>query len=229
MIGVALEDGIDAAALGADLLTRGLVVNVPAPGTLRLLPPLVVEADQVDRGGWTDRRIASKLVRRTEPRQRSRKLDRGRLAELVRSGSAVDRRRRRGGRGSASVDSMTPRRRRAAAPTRRAPRAKAIGGAEALGAASRRSILSSPVSPACGSAARQPSRVESRRGRSAAEPEPDPAELEPAASAPAGARLLATQMAVSGSSRDEIEARLRNGFAIADPHAILDAILGPEN
>lgn len=46
---------------------------------------------------------------------------------------------------------------------------------------------------------------------------------------PAGARLLATQMAVSGSSRAEIEARLRNGFKIADTRAILDAILGPEN
>ncbi len=46
---------------------------------------------------------------------------------------------------------------------------------------------------------------------------------------PAGARLLATQMAVSGSSRLEIEERLRNGFAIKDTRAILDAILGPEN
>ncbi|MBS1891776.1 MAG: hypothetical protein JST59_10815 [Actinobacteria bacterium] len=45
---------------------------------------------------------------------------------------------------------------------------------------------------------------------------------------PAGARLLATQMAVSGSSRLEIEERLRNGFAIKDTGAILDAILGPE-
>jgi acetylornithine/succinyldiaminopimelate/putrescine aminotransferase len=49
MIGVALEDGIDAAALGADLLERGLVVNVPAPGTLRLLPPLVVDLAQIER------------------------------------------------------------------------------------------------------------------------------------------------------------------------------------
>jgi acetylornithine/succinyldiaminopimelate/putrescine aminotransferase len=49
MVGVALEEGIDAAALGTDLLGRGLVVNAPAPGTLRLLPPLVVEADQIDR------------------------------------------------------------------------------------------------------------------------------------------------------------------------------------
>ena len=45
---------------------------------------------------------------------------------------------------------------------------------------------------------------------------------------PAGARLLATQMAVSGSSREEIEQRLRSGFQIADTTAILDAILGPE-
>jgi hypothetical protein len=44
----------------------------------------------------------------------------------------------------------------------------------------------------------------------------------------AGARLLATQMAVSGSSREEIEARLRNGFEIEDTASILDAILGPE-
>ena len=44
-----------------------------------------------------------------------------------------------------------------------------------------------------------------------------------------GARLLATQMAVSGSSREEIELRLRNGFEIEDTDAILDAILGPED
>lgn len=48
MVGVGLAEGIDAQALGADLLGRGLVVNVPAPGTLRLLPPLVVDAAQVD-------------------------------------------------------------------------------------------------------------------------------------------------------------------------------------
>jgi hypothetical protein len=45
----------------------------------------------------------------------------------------------------------------------------------------------------------------------------------------AGARLLATQMAVSGSSREEIAARLRNGFEVDDTDAILDAILGPED
>ena len=36
-------------------------------------------------------------------------------------------------------------------------------------------------------------------------------------------------MAVSGSSRDEIEERLRSGFAIEDTGAILDAILGPKD
>ncbi|MGD9734513.1 MAG: aspartate aminotransferase family protein [Solirubrobacterales bacterium] len=49
MIGVGLEPGIEAAALGADLLSRGLVVNVPAPDTIRLLPPLVVESAQIER------------------------------------------------------------------------------------------------------------------------------------------------------------------------------------
>lgn len=44
----------------------------------------------------------------------------------------------------------------------------------------------------------------------------------------AGARLLATQMAVSGSSREEIAERLRSGFEIEDTSEILDAILGPE-
>lgn len=45
---------------------------------------------------------------------------------------------------------------------------------------------------------------------------------------PAAARLLATQMAVSGASREEIDKRLRAGFGIEDTAPILDAILGPE-
>jgi hypothetical protein len=52
--------------------------------------------------------------------------------------------------------------------------------------------------------------------------------LAPRRSGSAGARLLATQMAVSGASREEIEARLQNGFDIEDASEILDAILGPE-
>jgi cell division septum initiation protein DivIVA len=47
-------------------------------------------------------------------------------------------------------------------------------------------------------------------------------------SSSAGARLLATQMAVSGAGREEIEERLRNGFDIDNTGEILDAILGPE-
>jgi vacuolar-type H+-ATPase subunit H len=56
---------------------------------------------------------------------------------------------------------------------------------------------------------------------------PEPASSDGDRSTPAGARLLATQMAVSGSSREEIEARLRHGFEIEDTASILDAILGP--
>ncbi len=63
-----------------------------------------------------------------------------------------------------------------------------------------------------------------------AAPEP-PEQAEPAArrAGEAGARLLATQMAVSGASRKEIENRLRNGAGIEDPTPLLDAILGPES
>ncbi len=43
-----------------------------------------------------------------------------------------------------------------------------------------------------------------------------------------GARLLATQMAVAGSSRAEIESRLQNEFGIWDAGPMLDAILGRE-
>jgi acetylornithine/N-succinyldiaminopimelate aminotransferase len=48
MVGVGLEEGIDSATVGADLLERGLVVNAPRPDTLRLLPPLVIDSDHVD-------------------------------------------------------------------------------------------------------------------------------------------------------------------------------------
>ena len=48
MVGVGLSEGIDAAAVVADLLERGLVVNAPRPDSLRLLPPLVIDSDHVD-------------------------------------------------------------------------------------------------------------------------------------------------------------------------------------
>jgi hypothetical protein len=70
---------------------------------------------------------------------------------------------------------------------------------------------------------------EAPRLRAVSQPEqPAPASEDRPADA-AGARLLATQMAVSGSSREEIDTRLRNRFEIEDTTPILDAILGPED
>lgn len=64
----------------------------------------------------------------------------------------------------------------------------------------------------------------------AVSPDEEPAPLpEASRDDAAGARLLATQLAVSGSSRQEIEERLRNRFEIEDTKPILDAILGPED
>jgi hypothetical protein len=64
-------------------------------------------------------------------------------------------------------------------------------------------------------------------------PEPTGADAQgqpPASGRPTmdGARVLATQMAVAGSTRTEIEIRLRDEFGIADARPILDGILGPE-
>ncbi len=125
-----------------------------------------------------------------------------------------------------------------------------IGGAEAPGgpapigrreaeAASRRSTSPS-LTVISGAPAEEPAPLEPVAPEEPA-PEAPPAAAEAAGPDPdfdseppsighthAGARLLATQMAVSGSSRAEIEARLRDGFEIADTRAILDAILGPE-
>jgi hypothetical protein len=92
-----------------------------------------------------------------------------------------------------------------------------------------------PAEEAAGEAPRL-APVEQLRPREplAAEPQPGPmaslsaGEQPRAASATAGARLLATQLAVSGSSREEIDRRLRSGFQLEDTSAILDAILGPE-
>ncbi|MEK6251741.1 MAG: hypothetical protein AABM43_07325 [Actinomycetota bacterium] len=59
-------------------------------------------------------------------------------------------------------------------------------------------------------------------------PPPPPSGAQSAATIPSdGARLLAAQMAVAGSSREEIETRLRDEFGIQDAGPILDGILGP--
>jgi acetylornithine/N-succinyldiaminopimelate aminotransferase len=49
MLGVGLDDGLEAAEIAARALDAGLVINVPAPGTLRLLPPLVIGEAEVDQ------------------------------------------------------------------------------------------------------------------------------------------------------------------------------------
>ena len=49
MVGAGLSAGIDAADVAAGR-SRGLVVNMPAPATLRLLPPLTLTSDDVDEG-----------------------------------------------------------------------------------------------------------------------------------------------------------------------------------
>ena len=48
MVGVSLLDGIDAGAVQARALDAGLVINVPGPGMLRFLPPLVATSADVD-------------------------------------------------------------------------------------------------------------------------------------------------------------------------------------
>ncbi len=75
------------------------------------------------------------------------------------------------------------------------------------------------VSPAPPDATRQ-GRLLAASEQSEGEPEAEENGLS------AGARLLATQMSVAGSSRDEIENRLRNEFHVEDPEAVLDEILG---
>jgi acetylornithine/succinyldiaminopimelate/putrescine aminotransferase len=48
MIGTSLRDGLDADAVALAALEAGLLINVPAAGTLRLLPPLVIGEAEVD-------------------------------------------------------------------------------------------------------------------------------------------------------------------------------------
>ena len=49
MVGVTLADGVDAAQVAAEALSRGLVINVPGERMLRFLPPLVIEEADVER------------------------------------------------------------------------------------------------------------------------------------------------------------------------------------
>ena len=49
MIGVTLEPTRDAAAVASRALEAGLVINAPGSRMLRLLPPLIIDEDDVDR------------------------------------------------------------------------------------------------------------------------------------------------------------------------------------
>jgi len=48
MIGIGLEEGIEAREVTASALEAGLVVNAPEPSTLRLLPPLIVSEPEIE-------------------------------------------------------------------------------------------------------------------------------------------------------------------------------------
>jgi acetylornithine/N-succinyldiaminopimelate aminotransferase len=48
MIGIGLEEGIEAREVTAAALEAGLVVNAPEPSTLRLLPPLIVSEPEIE-------------------------------------------------------------------------------------------------------------------------------------------------------------------------------------
>ena len=48
MVGVTLAEGLDAGEAAARALDEGLVINVPGPGMLRFLPPLVIGEEEID-------------------------------------------------------------------------------------------------------------------------------------------------------------------------------------
>ena len=50
MVGLTLADGLDASSVAARALAAGLVLNAPRERMLRLLPPLVVSEEEIERG-----------------------------------------------------------------------------------------------------------------------------------------------------------------------------------
>ena len=48
LLATELEPGIDAKAVQADVLARGLVVNAVSPTALRYAPPLTVSGEELD-------------------------------------------------------------------------------------------------------------------------------------------------------------------------------------
>jgi hypothetical protein len=68
---------------------------------------------------------------------------------------------------------------------------------------------------------KQPKRGRFRRRRDAAAPKHDDPTIE-------GARLIASQMLESGSSRDEVAAHLHEAFELADPERVVDEVADGE-
>jgi hypothetical protein len=88
--------------------------------------------------------------------------------------------------------------------------------------------VESPAAPEPTPQGAPPAEARALQDATQAAPPPPPAGTQPPGPVPSdGARLLAAQMAVAGSSREEIETRLRDEFGIQDAGPILDGILGP--
>ncbi|HWH44437.1 MAG TPA: hypothetical protein VNT32_06880 [Thermoleophilaceae bacterium] len=73
--------------------------------------------------------------------------------------------------------------------------------------------------PRVGRPAPVPAPVEETRSAPEQEPDPEADRFD-------GARLVALQMAVAGSTRSEVEHHLRRSFGLADPAGILDDVYG---
>jgi predicted acetylornithine/succinylornithine family transaminase len=48
MLGIALDEGLDAKTISLDLLERGLIVNAVNTATIRLVPPITVSTEEID-------------------------------------------------------------------------------------------------------------------------------------------------------------------------------------
>jgi acetylornithine/succinyldiaminopimelate/putrescine aminotransferase len=49
LLGAVLDPGLDAPAIVAESLRRGLVLNAPAPDVIRFAPPLIVTEDEIEQ------------------------------------------------------------------------------------------------------------------------------------------------------------------------------------
>ena len=66
--GVGLADAVGpAAAVAAELMERGFIVNAPRPDTLRLAPPLILSDADADRFTAVLRRVLADRLTRTDP------------------------------------------------------------------------------------------------------------------------------------------------------------------